>query len=187
MTQQSSPQHQLDFDPPRKTLLGELAEIDDAHAHGAVTPEQEKRAAEIVELCNSAEQMKVEIDRLTKELSSQRSYTKYIEKEAHKQHRQFWAYKTIDDLYKSLKRDAESDAQEPFDDHYRECLYALYAIANDPASCTCQARGWHGEGHDSQCPIRIATDAPDRASAVWSKAMKERNPSLYRNGKGSEA
>jgi hypothetical protein len=36
---------------------------------------------------------------------------------------------------------------------------ALQQIANDSEACTCSTRGWHGEGHDTQCPVRIAAHA----------------------------
>jgi hypothetical protein len=117
-----------------------------------------------------------QIAKLTKELESERSYRKQIEKDMQKLRRMNWAYKAIDDLYKSLKRDAESAAQDPFDEHFRECLYGLQAIAAEPGNCTCKARGWYGEGHDGECPIRIANDAADRASDALGDGLKARNP-----------
>jgi hypothetical protein len=116
-----------------------------------------------------------EIARLTRELESERSYRKQIEKDLQKFRRTHWAYKAIDDIYKSLKRDAENDAQEPFDEHFRECLYGLQGIAANPDNCTCKARGWHGEGHDCECPIRIATDAVERADNALGEGLA-RNP-----------
>jgi len=100
-----------------------------------------------------------EIARLTKSLESERSYRKQIEKDFQKLRRTHWAYKAIDDLYKSLKRAAEYDAQAPIDEDYRELLAVLEVIASDETACTCHVRSWHGAGHDTQCPIRIATDA----------------------------
>jgi len=35
---------------------------------------------------------------------------------------------------------------------------ALQAIASDEEACTCASRSWYGKGHDTQCPIRLATD-----------------------------
>jgi hypothetical protein len=80
-------------------------------------------------------------------------------KDSQKQRRTHWAYKAIDDLYKSLKRDAEHDAQAPIDEHYRDVLDVLGVIASSESSCTCRLRDWYGKGHDTQCPIRIATEA----------------------------
>jgi hypothetical protein len=124
-----------------------------------------------------------QIGRLTKELESERSYRKQLEKDLQKLRRTHWEYKAIDDLYKSLKRHAETDAQEPFDEHFRECLYGLQAIAAEPSNCTCKARGWRGEGHDGECPIRIANDAADRASDALGEGLKARNP-YYGGAKG---
>lgn len=36
---------------------------------------------------------------------------------------------------------------------------SMRAIAHDPDACTCDARSWHGKGHDSACPITIARHA----------------------------
>jgi len=68
-------------------------------------------------------------------------------------------YKHLDGIYTSLRQAGEAVAQDPIDEDYRELLGVLEAIASDPAACTCHVRSWHGEGHDTQCPIRIATDA----------------------------
>lgn len=100
-----------------------------------------------------------EVTRLTRVLESERSYRLQMEKDLQKLRRAHWAYKAIDDLYKSLKRDAEYDAQSPIDDHYRDVLAVLEVIASDETACTCHVRDWHGDGHDTQCPIRVATDA----------------------------
>src|ERR1700685_3859805 len=100
-----------------------------------------------------------EVARLTRELESERSYRKQIEKDMQKFRHTHWVYKAIDDVYKSLKLAAEYDAQDPIDEHYREVLAVLEAIATDGTACTCHVRGWHGEWHDTQCPIRVATDA----------------------------
>jgi len=127
-----------------------------------------------------------QIAKLTKKLESERSYRTQLEKDLQKFRRIHWAYKAIDDLYKSLKRDAENDAQDPFDEHFRECLYGLQAIAAEPGNCTCKARGWHGEGHDGECPIRIANDAADRADNALGEGLKARNP-YYVGAKGGAA
>jgi hypothetical protein len=36
---------------------------------------------------------------------------------------------------------------------------SLLTIAGDKESCTCHTRSWYGNHHDTQCPIRIASDA----------------------------
>lgn len=127
-----------------------------------------------------------EVARLTRELQSEHSYRRQIEKDLQKFRRAHWVYKAIDDLYKSLKRDAENDAQDPFDEHFRECFFALQAIAANQDNCTCKERGWHGEGHDSQCPIQIANEATERASVALGEGLKARNPH-YIGGKGGAA
>jgi len=43
-------------------------------------------------------------------------------------------------------------------------LEALRAIAADPDACTCHTRGWYGELHDTQCPVRIALDTLSQAA-----------------------
>jgi hypothetical protein len=139
-----------------------------------------------VSLDLGAPTLEEQIARLTRELESERSYRKQLEKDLQKLRRTHWAYKTIDDLYKSLKRDAENDAQAPFDDHFRECFYGLQAIAADPEACTCKSRGWHGDGHDSQCPIQIADEACQRASTALGEGLRARNP-YYAGAKGGAA
>jgi len=49
--------HQIKPNTSKQTLLEELAEIDAAYAEGEVTPEQEKRGAEIVSLANAAHEL----------------------------------------------------------------------------------------------------------------------------------
>jgi hypothetical protein len=39
---------------------------------------------------------------------------------------------------------------------------SMRAIAHDPDACTCEARSWHGKGHDSACPITVAKNALKR-------------------------
>lgn len=139
-----------------------------------------------VSLDLAAPTLQEQIARLTRELESERFYRRQIEKDSQKLRRAHWVYKTIDDLYKSLKRDAENNAQAPFDEHFRECLYGLQAIAANPDNCTCHARGWHGEDHDGECPIKIANDAAQRASDALGEGLKARNP-YYVHAKGGAA
>ena len=47
-------------------------------------------------------------------------------------------------------------------------LDALQAIAHDEDACTCHQRSWYGEGHDTQCPLRIAAD-----SVAWATRKPE--------------
>jgi len=84
--------------------------------------------------------LREQIAKLTKDLESERSYRNQLEKDLQKQRRAHWAYKAIDDLYKSIRRDAEYDAQAPIDEHYRHLLAVLEAIASNESNCTCQTR-----------------------------------------------
>ena len=145
--------------PPTQTLLDELEIVDSALREGNATPEQERRGQEIVELCNSAPHMKAEIARLTRELQSETAYRKECERAARAARRDLGNYRHLQSIYLSIKTAAEADAQAPIDDDYRGVLGALESIVSDPNACTCHVRSWHGEGHDTQCPIRIATDA----------------------------
>jgi hypothetical protein len=43
-------------------------------------------------------------------------------------------------------------------------LDALQAIARDEHACTCHVRSWYGQGHDTQCPVRIAGDSVAQAT-----------------------
>ena len=131
----------------------------------------------------AASTLRQQIARLARELESERSYRRRIEKDMRELRRAYWAYKGIGDVYTSLTRDVESDAQDPFDEHFRECFHGLRAIAGRPEACTCQAPDWRGEGHDGECPIRIATDAAERASNALGEALKARNPQ-YVGAKG---
>jgi hypothetical protein len=140
-------------------LLGELEIIDKALSEGEAMPEQEHRGQEIVDLCNSALQMKAEIARLTRELQSEVAYRKECERAARDARRDLVNYTQLSSIYASIKAAAEADAQAPIDEDYRGVLGVLESIASDENACTCHVRGWHGEGHDTQCPIRIATDA----------------------------
>jgi hypothetical protein len=99
-----------------------------------------------------------QVGRLAAELKHERVLRRELEKQLRNLHAKTWAYKGIDDVYKSLKQAAEYDAQAPIDEHYRDVLGVLDAIASDETACSCHARSWRGEGHDTQCPIRIATD-----------------------------
>lgn len=112
-----------------------------------------------VSLDLAAPPLQEQIAKLTRELEAERSYRRQLEKDSQKLRRTHWAYKSIDDLYKAIKRDAEYDAQAPIDEHYRDVLAILATIASSESSCTCHLRNWQGEGHDIQCPIRIATEA----------------------------
>jgi hypothetical protein len=143
-------------------------------------------SARIVELCNDAPRLKAEVERLTKELEEERGYRKLVERDMQKLRRKSYAYKTIDDLYNALKRHAENDAQESFDEHFRDCLYGLQAIAADREACNCMARGWHGDGHDTKCPIAVATTASERSNAALSEGLKAANPH-YADRKGGAA
>jgi hypothetical protein len=139
-----------------------------------------------VSLDLAAPPLQEQIAKLTRELESERSYRRQLEKDSQKLRRTHWAYTAIDDLYKAIKRDAENDAQDPFDEHFRECFYGLQAIAGQPEACTCNARGWHGDGHDSQCPIRIAQEACERARIALGEGLKARHPH-YIGAKGGTA
>jgi hypothetical protein len=46
-----------------------------------------------------------------------------------------------------------------------ELAAVLRAIENDPEACTCASRSWYGSGHDTQCAIRLAREAADKATA----------------------
>jgi hypothetical protein len=43
-------------------------------------------------------------------------------------------------------------------------LETLRTIAGDKEICTCHTRSWYGGHHDTQCPIRIASDAITEAT-----------------------
>jgi hypothetical protein len=109
---------------------------------------------------------------LTQELERERAAHKEAKAEWLKMRRQLHGYQHLNSLYISLKADAEAQAQAPIDQHYREALGVLEAIASDETACSCHARSWHGEGHDTRCPIRIATDAHPllKADAELAKA-----------------
>jgi hypothetical protein len=67
---------------------------------------------------------------LEKELAEEKRLRRSAEKEAKRLNRQHFAYRDIQAIYSRLKFDAERDAQEPIDEHYREALY----LARDLAS-----------------------------------------------------
>jgi len=165
--------------PPTQTLLDELEIIDTAMLEGEATEEQERRGLEIVTLCDDAPRLKAEVERLTKELERKRTYCKELERDARKARRELCNYKELSSVYMSIKQAAEADAQLPYDDHYRECLWGLQEIAADQDSCTCNQRGWQGEGHHSQCAHSIAAAAIERADAERRKAHKTRHPENY--------
>lgn len=145
--------------PQTQTLLDELEIIDKALLDGDATPEQELRGQEIVTLCNSAPRMQSEVARLTRELQSETAYRKECERVARNAHRDLCNYRHLESLFSSIKSAAEAKAQAPVDDEYRQVLAVLETIASDKNACTCHFRSWHGEGHDTQCPVRVATDA----------------------------
>jgi hypothetical protein len=101
--------------------------------------------------------LQAEIIRITKELKLERTYRKELEKRMRRAVLEAENYKRLGNIYRSIKQAAETEAQEPIDDHYRSVLAVLAIIASDPTSCTCQLR--NSQHHDTQCPIRIATDA----------------------------
>lgn len=162
------------------TLLEELKAIDAAYAEGEVTPEQERRGGELVELCNSAELLRAEVKRLSAEVDMHLRYTRFLEKERRTKAVRDSAYKGIDAIYRTIKEAAEGDAQAPIDEQFRQCLYGLQAIKNDQDACNCNVHGWHGEGHHIQCPVGIAIEAQKRALAP----IKEMGKPLYIDGKG---
>jgi len=101
--------------------------------------------------------MKDEIARLTRVLQSESSYRKECERAARDARRDLGNYRQLSSIYASIKTAAEAAAQAPIDDEYRSVLAVLETIAFDPNACTCHVRSWHGEGHDTQGPVRIAT------------------------------
>lgn len=147
-----------DTAPTTQTLLEELQSIDTRLLDGTAAEDDENRGRELVELLNSASHLQAQIADLTKKLEMERSYRKEMERDARWARRELINYKSLRNIYISLKQAAEAEAQQPIDEHYRATLAILEAIASDESACTCNFRGWHGEGHDTQCPIRLATD-----------------------------
>src|ERR1700761_1299900 len=89
-----------------------------------------------------------QISRLTAELEQERKWRLEMEFRWREADKKLCAYRNLDAIYSSLKMDAERAAQAPIDNHYRQALDVLYAIASDRSACTCHVRSWHGEGHD---------------------------------------
>jgi hypothetical protein len=100
-----------------------------------------------------------QVSRLTAELERERVAHKETRKARGKMRHKLLTYERLNGIYISLKQAAEHAAQAPIDDHYRDVLDVLETIALDETACSCHVRSWHGEGHDTQCPVRIATDA----------------------------
>jgi len=104
------------------TLLDELEEINVALTEGEATEDQERRGIEIVELCDQAPELLSQVKTLKQQLEAERSFRKEIERDAKKLRRQQFSYKDLQSIYNRMKADAESDAQEPIDEQYREVL-----------------------------------------------------------------